>query len=157
MRPEGRDTFLMGRGKMGQHHRPDQNRENQARPPWRILVAEDDFLIALAIVDYLETEGYEVVGPAASSGKALELIAHERIDAGVLDVDLGGAPSFPIAEALTQRGTPFLFATGQQRADLNPEFKNCPLLSKPVEEHRLLVAVAKLLKRKNFQPLQAPQ
>lgn len=130
---------------MRQLPRPDQNRASHIRPPWRILVVEDDFLIALALVDQLETRGYMVVGPAATSEKALKLIAHERIDAGVLDVDLGDGPSFPVAEALTQRDTPFLFATGQQRAELGPEFQNCPLLAKPVEEHKLLVAVAELL------------
>ncbi len=147
MRPEGR-RLPHRTIQMRQYSQPDQDRTSQIKPPWRILVAEDDFLIALALIDQLETGGYEVVGPAVTSEKALELIKHERIDAGVLDVDLGGAPSFPVAQALTRRETPFLFATGQRRADLIPEFRNCPLLSKPVAERSLLVAVAKLLKEK---------
>lgn len=78
----------------------------------RILVVEDEALIAVMVEDMLSELGSIVVGPAATIEQALTLLAHEEIDAAVLDVNIRGERIDPVAEALAARGVPMLFATG---------------------------------------------
>ena len=78
----------------------------------RVLIVEDEALLALELQLAFEDEGAEVLGPALSLMKALETVTHEReIDVAVLDVDLAGEDVYPIAELLLQRGVPFIFHT----------------------------------------------
>jgi two-component SAPR family response regulator len=84
--------------------------------PWlkgkRILVVEDEALIAVMVEDMLMELGSDVVGPAGTIEAALELARQERIDAAILDVNVRGERIDPVAEALIARGVPVLFATG---------------------------------------------
>lgn len=84
--------------------------------PWlkgkRILVVEDEALIAVMVEDMLAEMGSEVVGPAATIEQALALARAEEIDGAVLDVNVRGERIDPVAEALALRGIPMLFATG---------------------------------------------
>jgi DNA-binding response OmpR family regulator len=84
--------------------------------PWlrgkRVLVVEDEALIAVMVEDMLLDMGSEVVGPAATIEQALDLARREAIDAAVLDVNVRGERIDPVAEALMARGVPVLFATG---------------------------------------------
>lgn len=84
--------------------------------PWlkgkRILVVEDEALIAVMVEDMLTEMGSVVVGPAATIEQALALARAEEIDGAVLDVNVRGERIDPVAEALTERGVPMLFATG---------------------------------------------
>lgn len=84
--------------------------------PWlkgkRILVVEDEALIAVMVEDMLAELGSIVLGPAATIEQALALLSHEEIDAAVLDVNVRGERIDPVAEALAARGVPMLFATG---------------------------------------------
>lgn len=107
-----------------------------------ILVVEDDYLIAQDIRQDLEEAGAIVIGPAASVRKALGMIdAPTGIDAAVLDVNLGGEKSFPIAEALEAKGVPFLFATGYNSADIPDEWRRASIVIKPLR----IAAVRELL------------
>jgi DNA-binding NtrC family response regulator len=78
----------------------------------RILVVEDEALIAVMVEDMLVEMGGEVVGPAATVDDALEMARDEMLDAAVLDVNVRGRRIDPVAEALMARGVPVLFATG---------------------------------------------
>lgn len=84
--------------------------------PWlrgkRVLVVEDEALIAVMVEDMLIDMGSEVVGPAATIATALELARTEELDAAVLDVNVRGERIDPVAEVLMARGIPVLFATG---------------------------------------------
>ena len=87
----------------------------------RILVVEDEFLIALELDEALRNAGYQVLGPASSVSAALELLQSERPDAAVLDVNLAGEWVTPVAEALRGMLVPFILATGYVAADLQRE------------------------------------
>ena len=79
----------------------------------RLLVVEDNYIVAADITLALEERGVEVIGPAGSVGVALKLIAEQNpIDGAVLDVDLRGQRVYPVADALRDAGIPFVFTTG---------------------------------------------
>lgn len=104
----------------------------------RILVAEDEGLIALDIQDMLERWGCAVVGPAATVAAALALIENDHPpDAAILDVHLNGETSEPVARALHSKGHPYLVLTAYQRSHLFGALREAPLLNKPVDEKKL--------------------
>ena len=114
--------------------------------PIRILVLEDEWLLAELVEDAIREFGFEVVGPAPSVKLALELIRSEEISAAVLDVSLGdGEDSFPVARLLAERDIPFMFVTGYQDADLPAEFSNKAMLRKPVKLDELRVRLRLLV------------
>lgn len=119
-----------------------------AGPPGRarILVVEDEALIALMIMQMLEGLGLEPIGPAASSREALALIAAERIDAAVLDLRLGEeGSSASVAPALERRGIPFVVVTGFIAGHVRRLIPGHPVLTKPFSEAALGRALARLL------------
>lgn len=99
----------------------------------RVLVVEDEMLLALDLEEGLRDAGCEVVGPAGSLRSALRLAENSEIDAAILDVNLAGERVFPVAQILTERGIPFVFATAYAGSDeLYPlEVRDVPRLSKP--------------------------
>ncbi|MEG3122589.1 response regulator [Sphingomonas sp. GB1N7] len=100
--------------------------------PQRILIVEDEPLIAMMLEDFLEVLGKELAGQADNVGDALALVAGGGIDAAILDVNLrGGEKSFPIADALAAQGVPFVFATGGSQDGLGEEHRDRPTLAKP--------------------------
>lgn len=117
---------------------------NSADAP-RVLVVEDEPLIAMLVQEWLEELNCEVVGPAASVTGALELIAGVKLDGAVLDVSLGKEESFPIADELRKRGVPFAFATGYGADGLEARFAGTPVLAKPFEQKRFRDVVSKLI------------
>lgn len=108
-----------------------------------VLIVEDAFLVALDLCDYLESAGCTVIGPAATVNQAFQEMTDVSLDGAVLDVNLAGEQSFPIAEQLASRGVPFLFLTGYDSATAFPsEFQSVLRLSKPVELETLAKAVS---------------
>jgi CheY-like chemotaxis protein len=95
----------------------------------RILVVEDEYLIAMTLSEHLEEVGSIVVGPVSSVEKAIKAIeSNQQIDAAVLDLNLGGAMAFPVADALLARNIPFIFTSGYEGDALReryPQIKNC--------------------------------
>ena len=97
----------------------------------RILLVEDEAMISMLLEDMLIDEGAAVVGPAATTDAALREIAAEQIDGALLDVNLGGQQSFGVAEALAERGIPFVFVTGYGEAGVRSHFPEARTLQKP--------------------------
>ena len=109
--------------------------------PRRILLVEDEGLVALMLEDMLEDMGYDVAYSAASVSQAVAWIeAGGEADAALLDVNLGGEPVFPVAEALRARGVPFAFTTGYGETR-DPRFKEAILLGKPIRLERLVATL----------------
>jgi len=109
----------------------------------RILVVEDQFLIAMELADQLEEAGCDIVGPASSVKQALKEMQQATLDGAVLDINLAGEWSFPIAEILAARGVPFLFLSGYDSRTIVPDqFAEAPRLPKPVDCETLKKAVA---------------
>jgi CheY-like chemotaxis protein len=103
----------------------------------RILVVEDSLLTADAIQDLLEIGGCEIVGPAATVAAALDLVARSTLDGAVLDINLGGELSFPVAAALIERDIPFLFLTGYSDIVVPPQYRGMRKLDKPSDMRSL--------------------
>jgi AmiR/NasT family two-component response regulator len=115
------------------------------RPGLRVLVVEDEFLIALEIEQMLVGLGCIVVGPAPTVLRALTLIDREELDFAILDVNLGCNRSTPVAERLWAAGVPFALATGYDDRQLPEEaFRNAPHLGKPLDHHLLISALGRL-------------
>ena len=108
-------------------------------PGGRVLVVEDEALISLALCAALANLGWEVVGPAATVQEAMKLIDESLpLDAAVLDVNLAGQLAYPIAERLRSQAVPFVFCTGYEQLTGHEEYRDCPILRKPVNV-RLLI------------------
>jgi CheY-like chemotaxis protein len=105
--------------------------------PLRVLVVEDDMMVSMLIEDMLVDLGCTVVGPHTRVSAALDAARAEDFDAAVLDLNLHGENSFPIAWTLRERGIPFVFATGYGPDILGPGFANNPLLRKPFQKDAL--------------------
>lgn len=97
----------------------------------RVLVVEDEMTIAMMVEDMLIDLGYEVVEIAARLPVALKMAVEAVVDFVILDVNLDGHKSFPVAEILEKRGIPFAFATGYGRAGIEDAFVDRPVLTKP--------------------------
>ena len=103
----------------------------------RIMVVEDESLVALALTDYLSDLGFSIVGPFARLADAKHALTQGQVDAAILDVNLEGVPIYPLAEILVERETPFVFVTGYGAESIEPRFKHVPILQKPIEEEAL--------------------
>lgn len=99
----------------------------------RILLAEDDYFLVREMADYLRSRGAEIAGPVAKLQPALQIAKNERLDAAVLDIDLRGESSLPVADALLERDVPFVFVTGYDAAILPERYAETPRFQKPVE------------------------
>jgi CheY-like chemotaxis protein len=97
----------------------------------RVLVVDDEALIAMMLSDLLAEYGHETVGPAYSESQALALVGSAEIDAAILDVTLGDHDSFAVAQALGARGIPFAFATGHGVHAMPDAFREQKRVSKP--------------------------
>ena len=97
----------------------------------RILVVEDDMLIAMLIEQVLQDLGCIVVGPVGRLDAALRLAGSEALDAAILDVNIRGGPVYPVAEQLRTRGIPFVLASGYGDWALPAAFRGQPRLTKP--------------------------
>jgi two-component SAPR family response regulator len=112
----------------------------------RVLVVEDDGLLALALKETLTAVGYDVVGPAPTTKKALKLIETETIDAAILDVNLGSERIDSVAQALADSEIPFVFSTGYcNKSALPPAFVDQTTLSKPYQPDQLLKVIGQLM------------
>lgn len=128
---------------LGQSNGGDNRRASLAGK--RILVVEDEPLVALDVVASLESEGVTGVGPAGTAAAALRLIETEEVDAALLDANLKGRPVDEIAAALTRRNIPFAFVTGYDRDSLPRAFRAAPMVSKPFTPEELLAAAERLM------------
>lgn len=112
--------------------------------PRRILLVEDEPLIAFALEDLVTELGFEAVGPVYRLEDALALAAEAEVDAAILDVNLNEAQSFPVADLLQQRGIPFLFATGYAESGVG-WWGEAITIAKPYGRDQLARALSRLL------------
>ena len=110
----------------------------------RILLVEDEFIIAAMAEDMLTALGATVIGPASTIAMALRLAETDGIDAAVLDVNMGGERIDPVAEVLGARNVPVVFATGYGARALGCA-SEAPVLDKPYTQEELAAALARAL------------
>lgn len=103
----------------------------QSADAFRVLVVEDEMMVSMLIEDYLADLGCEVAGPAATLQEALDMAESAGFDAAVLDLNLAGDRTFPVADKLSEKGVPYAFATGYGQGGLRAEDQNRPVLQKP--------------------------
>lgn len=107
-----------------------------------ILVIDDEFLVLWALQDSLERLGFRHIRTAANVGNGLELVEDDQFAFAFIDVNLGGQKSFPIAQALDDKGIPFAFVTGYGRAGLDGHYRDATVLTKPVTPKAISAVVA---------------
>lgn len=113
--------------------------ESPALRDQRVLIVEDEAVVAMELTRVLTAAGAKVVGPAGTIEEALNLLDDQPIDRALLDVNLGGRLITPVARALTRRRIPFVYLTGYQEPDVD----DGPILRKPVAPSALLGALAR--------------
>jgi DNA-binding response OmpR family regulator len=112
----------------------------------RVLVAEDEVIVAMELQQLLEDNGAETLGPCHTIESALETATSEPLSAAILDVRLGRSLISPVARALADRGVPFVFYSGQSERDAEvAAWPSAPLVSKPCTGRALIAAVEKIL------------
>ena len=111
----------------------------------RIMLVEDELLIAMLLEETLEDAGCVVVGPFSRLGEALEASGAEMVDAALLDVNLAGEKVYPAAEMLARRGVPFLLLSGYGDKSLPCDRQHWRHLGKPFNQADLLSALAGLI------------
>ncbi|WFU82093.1 response regulator [Bradyrhizobium sp. CIAT3101] len=99
----------------------------------RILIVEDEMMIAMMIEDFLADLGWDVVGVASTLDRALAMARDAAIDAALLDVNLNGQDTYPAADILSERQIPFVFATGYGAQGIADRFRHVPALTKPYQ------------------------
>lgn len=114
--------------------------------PRRLLVAEDNVLVALSLEVMLDDLGYQIVGPAHTLDEAMDLVQRhdsgETVDAALLDIDLHGEKVFPVADALLCRGVPVVFATGfEHDAFRESRYTDVPVMLKPYDAAKVADAL----------------
>lgn len=110
---------------------------NQPIAGLRLFVVEDEALVAMLLEDMLADLGCTVVDVVGTIRDALGRLGDTVADGAVLDVNIGGEKVFPVADALAERGLPFVFATGYGRAGLDQRYPTAPVLTKPYSSDEL--------------------
>ncbi len=111
----------------------------------RILIVEDEMLVAMLIEDTVLDLGHQVIGPAMRLETAMSVAASEDIDFAILDINLAGKQSFPVADQLTERGIPFMFASGYGAAGLADPYREAAILQKPFSPEQIASALSRRL------------
>ena len=111
----------------------------------RVLVVEDEMMVLMNIEDALADLGCAAVSVAATVDDALALLEAERFDVAMLDVNLGGQPSYRVADALALHSIPFVFSTGYGEHGIEARFGERPVLRKPYSDEQHGAALAGLL------------
>ena len=115
--------------------------ENQ-KPLAKVLVAEDQYVIALDLSEALERSGVQVLGPVSTLEDGIRLLGrHDHIAGAVLDVTLQCGNVYPLAEALRQRGVPFVFSTGHSQDAIAAAFRDTVHCEKPLQASRVVQAL----------------
>jgi DNA-binding response OmpR family regulator len=116
----------------------------------RVMIVEDEVMVATLLEDVLDEEHCTIVGPFGQLEEALDAARTEQLDLAVLDVNLGGIMSFPVAEVLARRGIPFLMLTGYGDGDIALEqalsrHRHWPVYGKPFNVDHLVILLEGIL------------
>jgi DNA-binding response OmpR family regulator len=113
----------------------------------RVLIVEDEYLLADDLVRALGARGVDVVGPVATLDGAARLVEQERIDGAIVDINLRGEMAYPIADRLSAAGIPFVIASGYGRTNLPERFAGVPHVEKPFDVEAVLALLPKAVGR----------
>jgi len=115
----------------------------------RILLVEDEYILASDLAEFLEQHGADIVGPVGTMTQALAMTG-AALDAAVLDVNLRGERVYPVADALLERGVPIVFATGYDELLGHRSYVGLPRCRKPIDKPALLKLLQSVLETKKF-------
>jgi DNA-binding response OmpR family regulator len=122
----------------------------------RVLVAEDNIIAAVDIIDILRTAGAQIIGPATSVWQASQLAGTEEVSCGVLDIILHDDEIYPVARQLQHRGAGIIFVTGATDwLRIKKEWPGVEVLSKPASTIELIQAVTVACAKHNSSPFLA--
>jgi PAS domain S-box-containing protein len=137
-------TLAIPLGKYGTAREPqpaDRGAPDSARPQspsgQRVLLVEDEALVAMMIQDWLAEAGHSVIGPISRASEALQAATEADYDAAILDINLGDGMAYPVADIVAKRGVPFVFVTGYEADTIDDRFSHVPILQKPIERQML--------------------
>lgn len=111
----------------------------------RLLIVEDEALVAMMIQDVICDAGAEVVGPAANIDMAMAALCSQAVDGAILDVNLSGQRIDPVADALRARKIPFVFLTGYGKSGIGERFPLAAVITKPFNDSDLLHTVDRVI------------
>jgi len=103
----------------------------------RVLLVEDEALVAMMIQETMTEFGFQVIGPVSTASEALAAARNSQFEAAVLDINLGDGMVYTVAEILSKRGVPFVFVTGYDAESVDSRFTGVPVLQKPIERNML--------------------
>jgi CheY-like chemotaxis protein len=126
----------------GQKAKGDRGKGGKAATPNLVLLVEDEPLVAMMLADLLTELGHMVDGPHSRLTDAIGAARKSDIQAGVLDVNLGGDSIYGVAEILSAREIPFVFVTGYGADSIDRRFAHIPVLQKPIERQKLQAALS---------------
>ncbi len=135
--------LLVLSGEVAAPGKPTENTAPDKLAGLRVVIIEDESLIAMHVEDLVCELGCEVIGVAASVPKALELLARVEVDLALLDVQLGDAPAYPIAAALKERNVPFVFMSGY--GQILEAWRDRPALQKPFDLEQARIEIGRAL------------
>jgi len=137
-RNEGIDPLSRGRDRHQNMEKDDAAAETEFMVTGkRVMVVEDEALVAMVVSEYLTEMGFTVVGPFSRLDLAMAALKNSDVNAAVLDINLGGEMVYPLADVLLGTGVPFVFVTGYGAAVLGSRYANVPVLQKPINRQTL--------------------
>jgi DNA-binding response OmpR family regulator len=116
--------------------------------PWRggrVLVCDDNLLMADVVGEFLRECGLEPMGPVGRLESAMHMARERALDGAILDINLNGRPCFPVCAILSARRIPFIFLTGYPLAAIPIEYRGAPLVAKPFEPTEMKEVLAHVL------------
>lgn len=115
-----------------------------------VLIVEDEAMVAMMLEDLLQELGCHLIGVASRVETALRKIGTQAFDFAILDINLNGEPSYPVADALASRKLPFLFATGYGKAAIPRKYLDHPVVEKPFRKQELEEALDQLVRTREM-------
>jgi CheY-like chemotaxis protein len=116
----------------------------------RVLIVEDEAVIAGLIETILSEAGYSIVGPVATLERALATIERERFDAALLDIRLNGHDVYAVADVLMKRRIPFIFVSGFTRKQMPAAYRHCAYIAKPFTPDAMLALLEEVVERRSL-------
>lgn len=113
----------------------------------RVLIVEDDYLIAENVAEVLREVGIYVVGPVGKFQEACQIVQDTPLDCAVLDINIVGGTAFPLIDVLIQSNVPVLLMTGYDQEELPVKYRSLPLIQKPLLQGDVVGAFKKLFER----------
>jgi CheY-like chemotaxis protein len=126
---------------------PGQGKPHVRPAGRRVLIVEDEAVIAGLIETILNEAGYSIVGPVATLERALATIERERLDAALLDVRINGHDAYAVADVLMKRGIPFIFVSGFTRKQMPAAYRHCAYIAKPFTPDAILALLDEIVGR----------